>query len=143
MNALILVDPQNDFCPDGAPAVPGGDNVIPLVNELQKQFDLVVAIQDWHPPEHARFAANHPVKQPGEVVEIAGLPQILWPVHCVQETPGAELHPALDRTAIERVFRKGKDALLDGYSGFFDRRCPASRREDVGKRDSQSINNRS
>ena len=120
MNALILVDLQNDFCPGGALAVPDGDRVIPLANDLQKKFDLAVATQDWHPADHGSFAASHPGKKPGDAIDLAGLPQILWPVHCVQETPGAELHPRLERSAIDRVFRKGEDPLTDSYSGFFD-----------------------
>jgi nicotinamidase/pyrazinamidase len=120
MNALILVDLQNDFCPGGALAVPDGDRVIPLANDLQKKFDLAVATQDWHPADHGSFAASHPGKKPGDAIDLAGLPQILWPVHCMQETPGAELHPRLERSAIDRVFRKGEDPLTDSYSGFFD-----------------------
>jgi nicotinamidase/pyrazinamidase len=120
MNALILVDLQNDFCPGGTLAVPEGDRIIPVVNELQKKFDLVVATQDWHPADHGSFAANHPDKKPGDTVDLAGLTQILWPVHCVQDTFGAELHPQLDCLAIDRVFRKGEDPMLDSYSGFFD-----------------------
>ena len=120
MNALILVDLQNDFCPGGTLAVPDGDLVIPTVNDLQKKFDLVVATQDWHPADHGSFAASHPGKKPGDAIDLAGLPQILWPVHCVQETPGAELHPRLERSAIDCVFRKGEDPLTDSYSGFFD-----------------------
>jgi nicotinamidase/pyrazinamidase len=120
MNALLIIDMQNDFCPGGALAVPEGDRIIPLVNDLQKKFDLVVATQDWHPANHGSFAANHPGRKPGEAIELAGLRQILWPVHCVQGTPGAELHPELERPAIERVFRKGEDLSVDSYSGFFD-----------------------
>jgi nicotinamidase/pyrazinamidase len=120
MNALILADLQNDFCPGGALAVSEGDRVIPVVNDLMNKFDLIMATQDWHPPDHGSFAANHLGKKPGDVIELAGLPQILWPVHCVQGTPGAELHPGLNRSAIERVFRKGEDPQLDSYSGFFD-----------------------
>ena len=120
MNALILVDLQNDFCPGGTLAVPDGDLVIPTVNDLQKKFDLVVATQDWHPADHGSFAASHPGKKPGDAIELAGLTQILWPVHCVQGTYGAKLHPGLDPSAIERVFRKGMDPLTDSYSGFFD-----------------------
>ncbi len=111
---------QNDFCPGGALAVPEGDRVVPLANRLQEQFDLVVATQDWHPRDHGSFAASHPGKRPGDVVELAGLPQTLWPVHCVQGTAGAEFHPALDLNRIARMFRKGTVADLDSYSGFFD-----------------------
>jgi len=120
MNVLLLVDLQNDFFPGGALAVPEGDLILPTVNGLLEKFDLVVATQDWHPKEHGSFAANHPGKKPGDVIELAGLRQILWPVHCVQDMPGAELHPALDRTAIDRVFRKGTNPNIDSYSGFFD-----------------------
>jgi nicotinamidase/pyrazinamidase len=120
MNALILVDLQNDFCPGGALAVPGGEEIIPVVNRLLPRFDVVVATQDWHPPQHGSFAANHPGKKPGDVVELTGMIQILWPVHCVQNTPGAELHPGLDQTRIKKVFRKGTDPQIDSYSGFFD-----------------------
>jgi len=120
MNALILVDVQNDFCPGGALPVPEGDQVVPVINRLQARFDLVVATQDWHPADHGSFAANHPGKKAGEVIDLDGLPQILWPVHCVQQTPGAELHPELDKSRIARVFRKGVDPRVDSYSGFFD-----------------------
>jgi len=120
MDALIVVDVQNDFCPGGALAVPDGHLVVPVINRLISIFPLVVATQDWHPADHKSFAVNHPGRQPGDVVELAGGPQILWPVHCVQETKGAEFHPDLDRTAIQAVFRKGTDPEVDSYSGFFD-----------------------
>lgn len=120
MNALIVVDVQNDFCPGGALPVPEGDQVVPVVNRIQHGFELVVATQDWHPASHGSFAANHPGRKPGETIELAGLAQILWPVHCVQGTPGADLHSALDRSRIARVFPKGTDPSVDSYSGFFD-----------------------
>jgi nicotinamidase/pyrazinamidase len=120
MKALIIVDLQNDFCPGGALPVPEGDRIVPVVNQLQRHFDLVVATQDWHPADHGSFAANHPGKTSGDSVELAGLAQVLWPVHCVQETHGAEFHPQLDTSAVARVFRKGADATVDSYSGFFD-----------------------
>ena len=116
----MIVDVQNDFCPGGALPVPEGDRVVAVINRIQPGFDLVVATQDWHPADHGSFAANHPGRRPGERIELAGLPQILWPVHCVQNTPGAELHPELDRAPIARVFRKGTDPNVDSYSGFFD-----------------------
>ena len=118
--SLILTDLQNDFCPGGALPVPEGDAVIPLVNRLQQRFDLVVATQDWHPPDHGSFAANHPGRNPEETIELGGLDQILWPVHCVQETSGAALHPELDCSQVARVFRKGTDREIDSYSSFFD-----------------------
>jgi nicotinamidase/pyrazinamidase len=120
MKALILVDLQNDFCPGGALPVREGDRVVPVANELGRRFELVVATQDWHPADHGSFAANHEGKQPGDVVDLNGLEQILWPVHCVQETPGAGFHPDLDRTRLAEVFHKGTDAGIDSYSGFFD-----------------------
>lgn len=120
MNALILVDLQNDFLPGGALPVPHGDEVIPLANRLQSAFPLVVATQDWHPANHGSFASNHPGKQPGDRIELGGLPQVLWPVHCVQNTPGAAFAPGLDPTRITRVFPKGTDPEIDSYSGFFD-----------------------
>jgi len=120
MKALVVVDLQNDFCPGGALAVPEGDRIIPVVNRLQERFDLVVATQDWHPPEHQSFAANHPGRRPGERIVLGGLEQILWPVHCVQGTPGADFHPAWDRSRVARVFHKGADPEIDSYSGLFD-----------------------
>jgi len=120
MRALILVDLQNDFVPGGALPVPEGGRIVPLINRLQPCFDLVVATQDWHPPDHGSFAANHPGHKPGDLIDLNGLPQILWPAHCVQDTPGADLLPDLDRTRIRRVFRKGTDPGVDSYSGFFD-----------------------
>ena len=120
VNALILVDLQNDFVPGGALPVPGGDAIVPLVNELQSCFELVVATQDWHPADHGSFAANHPGKRVYDVTDLHGLPQVLWPVHCVQHTPGADFVAGLDRSRIEHVFRKGTDPAVDSYSGFFD-----------------------
>lgn len=122
MNALILVDIQNDFLPAGALPVQEGDAVIPVANHLSAsdRFDLVIATQDWHPRNHGSFAANHPGKTPGDVIDLHGLEQILWPVHCVQDTPGAAFAPALDRSRIDRVFVKGTDPAIDSYSGFFD-----------------------
>ncbi len=120
MVALILVDIQNDFLPGGALAVPDGDAIIPVVNRLQTEFPLVVATQDWHPANHGSFAANHPGRKVYEQIDLNGLPQTLWPVHCVQHTPGAELAPTLERSRIARVFQKGTDPAIDSYSGFFD-----------------------
>ena len=120
MKALVLVDIQNDFLPGGALAVPAGDAVVPVANTIQPRFDLVVATQDWHPPEHASFARSHPGRTPGEVISLDGLEQILWPPHCVQGTPGADFAPALERARWARVFQKGVDPQIDSYSGFFD-----------------------
>jgi nicotinamidase/pyrazinamidase len=120
MNALILVDIQNDFLPGGALGVPNGDEVIPVANRVAPKFDLVVATQDWHPANHGSFAANHPGKKPGDVVDLNGIEQILWPVHCVQNTPGAAFADTLDTSRVARVFQKGTDPAIDSYSTFFD-----------------------
>jgi len=115
-----LVDIQNDFVPGGALAVKEGGQIVPIVNRLQSHFDLVVATQDWHPANHGSFAANHPSKKPGHVIELDGLPQILWPVHCVQNTVGAAFVPALEMKQVAQVFQKGTDPRIDSYSSFFD-----------------------
>jgi nicotinamidase/pyrazinamidase len=120
MNALILVDLQNDFLPRGALPVPHGDEVIPLANELQRRFELVLATKDWHPSNHGSFAANHPGKKPGDRIILDGIEQILWPVHCVQNTHGAEFAPSFDTSRIAHVFHKGTEPLIDSYSTFFD-----------------------
>ena len=120
MIALIIVDLQNDFLPGGALPVPHGDEVIPVANELQSRFDVVVATQDWHPPNHGSFAANHKGKKPGDRVILDGIEQILWPVHCVQNTHGAEFASSFKTGRIARVFHKGVDPLIDSYSTFFD-----------------------
>ena len=126
MNALIIVDLQNDFLPGGALAVPHGNEVIPLANELQQRFELVLATQDWHPPNHGSFAANHSGKKPGDRIMLDGIEQILWPVHCVQNTKGAEFAPSFETSRIAHIFHKGIDPKIDSYSTFFDN---AHRRE--------------
>lgn len=120
MNALIIVDLQNDFVPGGALAVPEGDRIVLLINRLQPRFDLVVATQDWHPANHGSFAVNHPGRRVFDTIDLNGLPQVLWPVHCVQHTPGAELVNNLNRDRIAKVFQKGTDPAVDSYSGFHD-----------------------
>ncbi|MGE0479430.1 MAG: bifunctional nicotinamidase/pyrazinamidase [Phycisphaerae bacterium] len=120
MNALIVVDVQNDFVAGGALAVREGDRVIPVINQLMPRFRLVVATQDWHPPDHRSFAANHPGAHVGDVIDLHGLAQVLWPVHCVQDTRGAAFVATLDAGCFARVFRKGVDRDVDSYSGFFD-----------------------
>src|SRR6266705_1298839 len=120
MKALILVDIQNDFLPRGALAVPEGDAVIPVANKLQEAFPLVVATQDWHPANHGSFAESHPGKKVFEQIDLNGLPQTLWPVHCVQNTPGAALAASLKQDRIAKVFQKGTDPGIDSYSGLFD-----------------------
>lgn len=120
MTALILVDLQVDFMPYGMLPVAEGDAIVPLANELMGKYDLVVATQDWHPADHGSFAANHPWRKPGQVIELDGLQQVLWPIHCVQWSWGAELEARLNVEAIDRVFRKGTDPKVDSYSGFYD-----------------------
>ncbi|MEY6433482.1 bifunctional nicotinamidase/pyrazinamidase [Thioalkalicoccus limnaeus] len=120
MNALIIVDVQKDFMPGGPLAVPDGDAVVPVINGLLDRFDLVVATQDWHPPEHRSFASNHAGKRPFDVIELHGLEQVLWPDHCVQLSAGVDLHPDLDQHRIEAIIRKGTDPDVDSYSGFYD-----------------------
>jgi nicotinamidase/pyrazinamidase len=118
MRALVLVDLQYDFLPGGALAVPHGDETIAVAQTLMPQFELVVATQDWHPRDHKSFAANNPSVQVGELRELGGLPQVMWPAHCVQGTRGAELYDELD--GITQVFQKGTNPEIDSYSGFFD-----------------------
>ncbi len=120
MKALIIIDLQNDFLPGGALAVKDGDEIIPVVNLLQEKFPLIVATQDWHPQNHGSFASNHPGKNPFEMGELSGMEQVLWPDHCVQGKPGAEISADLNTNAIEAIFRKGTDTTIDSYSGFFD-----------------------
>lgn len=120
MNALIVVDVQNDFLPGGALPVTDGQAIIPLINALQPCFDVVVATQDWHPADHVSFAESHPGTRVGEEIDLDGRRQILWPVHCVADSPGAALAGGLETARIERVFRKGVDRHVDSYSGFFD-----------------------
>lgn len=120
MKALILVDIQNDFLPGGALAVPHGNGVIPAANRLAAVFPLVVATQDWHPADHGSFAVNYPGKALFEQIVLNDMPQTFWPVHCVQNTHGAELSVDLDRERITKVIFKGTDPGIDSYSGFFD-----------------------
>lgn len=121
MDALVLVDIQNDFMSSGALAVPRADEVVPVANALIQRFgNMVVATQDWHPPGHSSFASSHSGKVPGDVVEIDGVQQTLWPDHCVQQSAGASFHSGLDVSGIHHVVRKGADPRIDSYSGFFD-----------------------
>lgn len=120
--ALIIVDLQPDFLPGGPLGVPEGDAIVEPVLALLRHYDTVVATQDWHPADHGSFAANHPGRSVGELTELGGLEQILWPTHCVQGSPGAELAPALqaERERLDAIFKKGTDPGIDSYSGFFD-----------------------
>jgi len=120
MRALVIVDIQNDFVTGGKLEVQNGEQIVPLVNTLSDQFDLVVATQDWHPPQHQSFASNHPGRNVFDVIKLGGLDQVLWPDHCVQGTRGADFHPQLETRRIEAIFRKGMDPGIDSYSGFYD-----------------------
>lgn len=120
MKALIIIDVQYDFLPGGALAVAHGDEIVQTINELQSEYDLVVATQDWHPRGHKSFFTSHPGKVAFEEISLNGLNQVLWPEHCIQGTKGAEFVPELLTNAIEAIFRKGMDKEIDSYSGFFD-----------------------
>ena len=120
MRALLLVDVQNDFMPFGTLPVAYGDAVVAVANTLMPKFELVIASQDWHPAGHASFASSHDGHSSGDVVDVAGSLQVLWPDHCVQDSPGASFHSGLDVAAIDHVVRKGTDPTIDSYSAFFD-----------------------
>jgi nicotinamidase/pyrazinamidase len=117
---LLAVDVQNDFCPGGALAVPGGDETVPVINRLVRRFRHVALTQDWHPPGHGSFASAWPGRAPYETVDLPYGPQVLWPDHCVQGTAGAAFHPDLDAPQAELVIRKGFRREIDSYSAFFE-----------------------
>ncbi|UCS92777.1 bifunctional nicotinamidase/pyrazinamidase [Echinicola marina] len=131
MDALLIVDVQNDFLPGGTLAVEEGDQIIPVINKLQEKFDFIVATQDWHPSVHRSFAKNHPGRQIGEIISLNGDEQVLWPVHCVEGSEGAKFHKDLDREKWKKVFQKGTNPMVDSYSGFYDN----SRKENTGLSD--------
>ncbi len=118
--ALILIDLQNDFFPGGALGVPGAEALLPIANRLQDYFPLIIATQDWHPAGHKSFASQHAGKQVYDQIELQGIPQILWPDHCVQGSHGAKLHPKLKTQSIQKIIYKGTDPNIDSYSAFFD-----------------------
>ncbi|MEW6301879.1 MAG: bifunctional nicotinamidase/pyrazinamidase [Verrucomicrobiota bacterium] len=118
--ALIVVDVQNDFVPGGALAVPKGDEVVPVINKLIQEYDLVVATKDWHPKNHVSFASRHPGHRVGDRVELENCNQTLWPDHCVQGTKGAEFVPGLETKKFAKVFEKGVSPEIDSYSGLYD-----------------------
>jgi nicotinamidase/pyrazinamidase len=120
--ALLIVDVQHDFCPGGALPVPGGSAVVPVINRLQfsGRFDLIVATKDWHPANHLSFASQHSGKKPGDVIELNGAPQVLWPDHCIARTPGSNFRGDLDTSRFARIFHKGQKREVDSYSGFLD-----------------------
>jgi nicotinamidase/pyrazinamidase len=119
-DVLIVVDVQNDFCPGGALAVPHGDEIVPIVNRLAARFHNVVLTQDWHAPGHFSFASTHPGKNQFATIAAAYGPQVLWPDHCVQGTPGAAFHPALQIPHAGLVLRKGMERTMDSYSAFYE-----------------------
>ena len=119
-HALIVIDVQNDFCPGGALAVADGDAVVAPINAMMDDFSVRVLTQDWHPADHASFAANHPGAAPFSVTEMPYGPQVLWPTHCVQGTAGAAFHPALHTDPADLLIRKGFRAAIDSYSAFFE-----------------------
>lgn len=117
-DVLLVTDVQNDFCSGGRLAVPGGEEIVPLVNWLARRFRHVVLTQDWHPPGHLSFASSHPGRAPYEEIEVAYGTQVLWPDHCIQGTPGAAFHAGLNIPHAELVLRKGYHATIDSYSAF-------------------------
>jgi nicotinamidase/pyrazinamidase len=119
-SALLVIDVQPDFCPGGALAVPGGGEIVPLINKLAQRFETVLLTQDWHPASHISFAANHPGRAPFETTELPYGTQVLWPTHCVMDTPGAALHPALHIPHAALILRKGSHQNVDSYSAFLE-----------------------
>ncbi|MEO0569927.1 MAG: bifunctional nicotinamidase/pyrazinamidase, partial [Pseudomonadota bacterium] len=119
-HALIVVDVQNDFCPGGALAVSGGDEIVPGINALMDNVDAVILTQDWHPAGHSSFASSHPGKNPLEMIEMPYGPQVLWPDHCIQGGEGAEFHAGLDTNRADMIVRKGYNSAIDSYSAFFE-----------------------
>jgi nicotinamidase/pyrazinamidase len=119
-DVLLVVDVQNDFCSGGKLAVPGGEEVVPALNRLATQFEHVVLTQDWHPEGHSSFASSHPGRSPYDTVELAYGPQILWPDHCVQGTPGAQFRQELNIARAELILRKGYHREIDSYSAFYE-----------------------
>jgi len=120
MKALLIIDVQNDFLPGGPLAVNDGNLVIPIINELQSQYELIVATQDWHPIDHESFVTQHPDKKVFDTITLGELPQMLWPEHCVQGSWGADFPAKLDTKKIAAIFRKGMNRSIDSYSGFYD-----------------------
>ena len=120
MKALVVIDPQNDFCPGGALAVAEGDSIMQPINEMMGAFDLVILTQDWHPQGHSSFASSHGGAAPFSLTDMPYGPQVLWPDHCIQGSDGAAFHPALDTVRADAVIRKGSNPVVDSYSAFFE-----------------------
>lgn len=119
-HALVVVDVQNDFCPGGALAVAGGDQIVAGINKLMPEFGTVVLTQDWHPAGHSSFASTHADKSPMDMIEMSYGPQVLWPDHCIQGSPGAAFHPDLETDRASLIIRKGSNPAIDSYSAFFE-----------------------
>jgi nicotinamidase/pyrazinamidase len=117
-NALLIIDVQNDFCPGGRLAVTDGDKVVPSINQIMRRFYKVIATQDWHPDNHVSFARNHSGTKAYDVIDVGGIRQVLWPVHCVAGTKGAEFHPELNMNSFHLIVRKGTNPNIDSYSAF-------------------------
>ena len=120
MNALILIDIQNDFLPGGSLEVPKGDEIIDNVNFIMDNYNIVVATKDWHPKDHISFASNHKNKNVGQIIKINNLDQMLWPDHCIKDSKGSEFPKKLNSHKIHKIFYKGVDSDIDSYSGFYD-----------------------
>ena len=120
MKALVVIDPQNDFCPGGALAVADGDSIMQPINAMMDAFDLVILTQDWHPEGHSSFASSHEGAAPFTLTDMPYGPQVLWPDHCIQGSDGAAFHPALDTVRADAVIRKGTNPAVDSYSAFFE-----------------------
>lgn len=120
MKALLIIDVQNDFCPGGKLAVPDGDAVVPIINNLITHFDIIIQTQDWHPSDHSSFASNHIGKNPYETIKMGYGTQVLWPDHCIQNSKGADFHPELNTQKTQVVIRKGFRKEIDSYSTFFE-----------------------
>lgn len=120
MQALIVIDVQNDFCPGGALAVPQGDLIVPGINTLMREFQAVVLTQDWHPAGHSSFASSHDGKAPYDMIEMPYGPQVLWPDHCIQGSNGAAFHKDLHHDRADLIIRKGYNPKIDSYSAFFE-----------------------
>ena len=120
MKTLVLVDIQNDFLKGGSLAVPEGEKIIKPINKIIKEYDLVIATKDWHPKNHISFASNHPDKKIGDIINVNGVDQVLWPDHCIQNSYGSDFPEQLDISKLAKVVYKGSDANIDSYSGFFD-----------------------
>jgi len=120
MHALLVIDVQNDFCPDGALAVSGGDTIVAGINSEMAKFDAVILTQDWHPAGHSSFASSHTGAGPYDMMEMPYGPQVLWPDHCLQSTQGAAFHHGLETDCADLIVRKGYNPAIDSYSAFFE-----------------------